>query len=1195
MIKKYVYITLFCMICSFGTAGASGEIKVGIYDFSPLVYTDDQDRPRGIYADILYDMARKHDWDLKFVKGTWEQCLDRLEQNRIDLLTAIIRTPKREERFSFSTEAVLSSWGQLYVAKGIQIENMRDLQGKTVAGQKGDHYFQKLRELLDSFNVTCDFRQVENSVEIFRLLQENRADAGAVERLNGLKNETEYDVSRSPVIFEPKELVFATPKDRNPALLDTIDSYLVQSRENKGSAYHKSLNKWLDRETTASLPGWVLWIFGILCIFLTVLFLFNQLLRLQVNRKTKELSEKKDALLQENTERRKSEEALRENEENLRTTLNSIGDAVISTDLRGGVIRMNPVAEQLTGWEEQSASGLPLSDIFHIVNARTGDLAENPVDTVFEKGETVGLANHTMLISRDGCRYQIADSASPIRDDNGNLTGVVLVFRDVTRSYEMEDALRQSEEKFRLAFETSPDSINLNRLEDGVYVDINQGFTHIMGYTPEEVIGKSSLELNIWNHETDRAKLVRGLKETGYVENLDAEFKAKNGEMKNGLMSASLIQVNGEHLILSITRDITERKQAENALEKSKSLLEATLEATDDGILVVDDTGMWSQYNQKFIDMWGIPEHLENFGDDKKVLEHVLDRVAEPDSFIERVQQLYENKAASSFDRLRLKDGTILERYSHPQVLEGRIVGRVWSFRDVTSRIRNEIERERLITAIEQAGESIVITDSEGYIQYTNPGFEAVTGYTQEEAEGRTPAFLNSGRHDRSFYRNIWETILSGKRWTGRVTNKKADGTLYTSECAISPVTDRDGRITNFVWIARDITRELEYEKHIARTQKMESIGNLAGGIAHDFNNILYPIVGLSELMMEDFEPDSPEYGNLNEILKAGKRGRDLVRQILAVGRKSEPKRIPVQVSTVLKEVLKLIRSTVPADIEIHSRIPDTPIKVSADPTQLHQVAMNLLTNAYHAVADTSGEITVTLIEKDFGKENLPETLAIPPGRYACLSISDTGHGIEPALMNRIFDPYFTTKQQNKGTGLGLSVVYGIIREYGGDIRVTSEKGKGAAFDVYLPALGRTREENGSVEEIVTAARGDENILLVDDEQAIVNLEKQLLEKLGYKVSACFKSTEALELFNSAPDTFDLIITDMTMPDMTGDRLAKEARSIRPDLPVIICTGFSEKMDEQKAGDLGINGFLMKPVVLKEMARTVRDVLDTAK
>jgi len=397
-----------------------------------------------------------------------------------------------------------------------------------------------------------------------------------------------------------------------------------------------------------------------------------------------------------------------------------------------------------------------------------------------------------------------------------------------------------------------------------------------------------------------------------------------------------------------------------------------------------------------------------------------------------------------------------------------------------------------------------------------------------------------------------------------------------------------------------DITKLKQAEREKAKLeskmfqiQRMESIGNLAGGIAHDFNNILFPIIGMSEMLLEDLPPDSLEHENATEIFNAGKRGSDLVRQILAFSRQAEHRMMPVQIQSILKEVLKLIRSTIPANIEIQQNIQHDCGKVLADATQVHQIGMNLITNAFHAVESSNGKIRVELKEILLKKDDLTGN-PILPGQYILLSVSDTGTGIPKEVIARIFDPYFTTKKQGKGTGLGLAVVYGIVKDHKGDIRVYSDPGRGATFSVYLPVMEES-VKNGNNKKATLLKTGTERILIVDDEKSVARLESQILSRLGYVVAEHTGSVAALNEFRTDPDKYDLIISDMTMPNMTGDQLAREILAIRPDMPIVICTGFSERINEIQAKIIGIKGLLMKPVIKHDLAQMVRKVLDEAK
>jgi signal transduction histidine kinase/ActR/RegA family two-component response regulator len=397
---------------------------------------------------------------------------------------------------------------------------------------------------------------------------------------------------------------------------------------------------------------------------------------------------------------------------------------------------------------------------------------------------------------------------------------------------------------------------------------------------------------------------------------------------------------------------------------------------------------------------------------------------------------------------------------------------------------------------------------------------------------------------------------------------------------------------SNLEKMVEERTRALaDSERQLQQVMKLQAIGTLAGGIAHDFNNILFPIVGYTELTMDDIPEDSQARQNLKEILKATNRAKELVQQILTFSRQNGQERKPLKVQFLIKEAVKLLRATIPSSIEIECNVDEFCGLIKGDPTQIHQIIMNLCTNAYHAMQETGGKLEVSLKEIDISYEQSVERVGMKVGKHIELIVKDSGHGMNPQVIERIFEPYYTTKEQGKGTGLGLSVIHGIVKNHGGDITVSSQPGKGSSFKVYLPIIDEVEEETQTDEPLIEI-NGKERILLIDDEQQIIDIERQILERLGYTVTSTTDSQEALEEFAAQPDHFDLVITDMTMPKMTGDQLAQRMMDIKPQIPVILCTGYNETISEEKALAMGIDKFVMKPVVKEELASTIRKVLD---
>jgi signal transduction histidine kinase/ActR/RegA family two-component response regulator len=439
------------------------------------------------------------------------------------------------------------------------------------------------------------------------------------------------------------------------------------------------------------------------------------------------------------------------------------------------------------------------------------------------------------------------------------------------------------------------------------------------------------------------------------------------------------------------------------------------------------------------------------------------------------------------------------------------------------------------------------------------------------------------------------------------ISKDKVIGNLYFGSTKTKIFTERDlrlaanisaqiaGAIANAQLHAERIQAEKErasLEEQLHQAQKVEAIGTLAGGIAHDFNNILTVILGYAELANLDIAEHSPAKDSLQHSMNAARRAKDLVQQILAFSRQGKQERKPLDMKPIVKEGLKFLRASLPATIKIRQDIEEDVGPIEADPTQIHQVLMNLCTNAAHAMDENGGELGVSLSKLDLDGEASAVHQGIEPGPYVRLRVSDTGHGIRRETLNRIFDPYFTTKEVGKGTGLGLAMVHGIAKSYGGGITVSSEAGKGSTFDVYFPRIEAMDLPSKADKDEPLPMGRHERVLFVDDEVMITRVGRKTLEYLGYEVVTRTSSIEALELFRVQADRFDLVITDMTMPNMRGDKLAQELLKIRPGIPIILCTGFSEHITEEKAKAMGIRGFAMKPLVMKDLARAIRNTLD---
>jgi len=500
---------------------------------------------------------------------------------------------------------------------------------------------------------------------------------------------------------------------------------------------------------------------------------------------------------------------------------------------------------------------------------------------------------------------------------------------------------------------------------------------------------------------------------------------------------------------------------------------------------------------------------------------------------------------------------------------------------ELKERTRLEASEERLATAVEQSPATIIITDTDARINYVNHKFTELTGWTLEDVQGRTPAFLQSGDTDPEVYAQIRNGLGKGEAWQGVFRNSKKDGSSYWAETTILPLLDPSGRIQNFIGIGEDITEKREAREQVVRAQKLEAVGQLAGGVAHDFNNVLTTIMGAAHLAALDAEEGSDLAGEIDQIEIATRRAHDLIRQLLTFARREPGQSKSVDLGSIAEEVIGLLKASVPPVISIALEPPSDRHFVLGDATHLHQIIMNLCRNAAEAMEGAPGRVIVSIAGSD-----APASAPDNPEGWVKLTVRDDGPGMSADTQRRLFEPFFTTKPIGKSSGLGLSVVYGLVREMGGEINVTSELGHGTSITIVLPAAAPPLEDVSTQSEAIP--RGSERVLLVDDDVEVLETFRRLLRRLGYRVDAFSVPSAALERFQAASDKYDIIVSDMVMPGMSGETLIQEIRKLNVDIPVIICSAFKPKRFE-------ISGrrpvVLDKPVPPATLARALRDQL----
>lgn len=634
--------------------------------------------------------------------------------------------------------------------------------------------------------------------------------------------------------------------------------------------------------------------------------------------------------------------------------------------------------------------------------------------------------------------------------------------------------------------------------------------------------------------------------------------------------------------------ELLARIQVGRRLVEQQALMYCLIDSIPDPIYVKDSRGLYLGCNSAYARFVG----AEVDGIYGRTASEILPENVSKASHMEDLRVLARGASAESEGWTSNADGenVYLETVKIPYLESAAgSTGMISISRDLTKRIQMEQEMRRLAVAVEQSSESIIITDVSGNIQYVNAAFENTSGYSHEEVLGRKTDFLNSGKQGTQFFAELWDTISRGDPWSGEFINRKKDGSLYIEESVIYPIRGEGNEMINYVAIGRDITEEREIEKHMRQQQKMNAIGALAGGVSHDFNNILTAILGYVALCMNTVDEESKAYGYLKEIVKAGDRATKLVRQILTFSRQEEQEFQPLELQSVVEDSLNMVQTTMKKNITVEQHIDPDCGAILGDATQIQQVLINLCTNAAHALGRTNqGTLSISLQEVDVAEGHKDEKLVdLEPGKYACIIVSDSGCGMPPEVVERIFEPYFTTKKKGEGTGFGLSIVHGIVRKHRGEISVESEEGVGTTFTIYIPLLGEAvPEEKEPVDLSVPSGAG--RILFVDDDEAILSMGREMLESFGYEVVSASNGLQALETFKLGPKAFDVIVTDYSMPEINGHELIQQILKVRNDIPTILCSGYMEKVEGEDLRSLGHAGYVAKPVDWKELGRTIQ-------
>ena len=888
-----------------------------------------------------------------------------------------------------------------------------------------------------------------------------------------------------------------------------------------------------------------------------------------------EVVEQRTVELQEKiVEQKLTEKRLQESERKFRILYDDSPDMYVSVSPEDAIVLLcNKTLLEETGYSKEEIIGFPLLKIYH-------ENCLEKVKKLFQQFTETGVIEDQELIlkRKDGSKIIVSLNADAVKDEAGRILHSISSLRDITKRKQAEDALRESEKRLNTLLNATTNIAFLAE-SDGTFLSVNNALAKSLNKDKEELINNSMFDF-VSREDAKKRKLI-----LQKIVKSKKPFQWKDdraGRYFDNSVYPILDDKGNVKQIATFARDITAQVKSDETLHQYEQIISAT----NDHMSFLDRDYTYLAVNDAYL----ITHKKERL----QIIGHTVADTLGDDIFEQFVKEKLDRCLAGEeihyqdwFD-FPGQDQRYMDVAYYPHTgSDGLISGVVVSSHDITERklaedaLRESEEKYR--SMMESMKNGSYICSPELHIEYMNP---AMIDRVGTDATGEICYKAIYDRDEQCSW-CVFDQIKKGEHIDYEVIDPKDN---YYYSVTNSPIFHSNGTVSKLT-IFHDITEIKKIEADLQQSRKMESIGTLTGGIAHDFNNLLYMISGNTELALEDIPDWNPVHQNLQEIKSAGLKAAGIVKQLLHFSRKTDQKLKPIGAVTAIKDSLKFLRSTIPSTIEIKTQLPDDEIAILADPIQINQIMMNLCINASHAMEETGGILEIKIETASLDKEtvNSYPDLTIT-NNYLKITLSDTGPGIPPEIINQIFDPYFTTKEFGKGSGMGLTVVQGIVKNHDGAITVDSQVGKGTAFTILFPVIDEAPEiinkKTGAI------PHGTENILFVDDEKAITNMMQQILEKLGYHVEAKLNPEEALDLFQAKPDSFDIVITDMTMPQMTGAKFAEKLKEIRSDIPIILCTGHSSLIDGDKARQSGISGYVMKPVSMSKIAKAIREALD---